>query len=527
VGICSRICSASLAAAHDRWRNTQPPDLTLDAGIGIRACIGGAADRPRRPTGELGMDARIGAHHRLEGWRSRMVLKRDVFSTVERGHFRHGGGDEVDAVMRRIDEVPWWSWPIARHFLHREARALEVAGRLGIGPPLLFSNRELLIRGFLDGVALKIAKPTGDRAYFRSAKSALLKLHRAGVCHNDLAKEQNWLKGADGLAYLIDFQLATRFVRRGKLFRIAAYEDLRHLLKHKRKYLPDALTPSERRMVSRKSLPTRIWMATGKRLYLLVTRGLLGFKDQEGGGPRLAFDAPRIEAALKAYHGVRDAAVVAFPDRSGRVGLYAFVEAEAALELEAANAAVAVVVGRERTPEFMQRVDALPRDAEGRVRSEILHLVATDQIDLIPPLIASDAERGIIDEIAAGRRNLYDVPEVEALLRTQAGVHDAAVVPVADRITGAELYAFVEGDVAAEGVRSSMVAVLGRKAPRYVQAVDALPRDQAGRVRYDILRLAATNQVDLIEPLLRSAAERALVERIVANRQNLHDRFVL
>lgn len=472
------------------------------------------------------MDARMGANLRLEGWRSRMVLKRDVFSTVERGVFRQGDA-EVDAVMRRIDQVPWWTWPIARHFLRREARALEVAGRLGIGPPLLFCNRELLIRGFLDGVALKIAKPTGDEAYFRSAKSALLKLHRAGVCHNDLAKEQNWLRGADGLAYLIDFQLATRFARRSKLFRIAAYEDLRHLLKHKRKYLPDALTPSERRMVSRKSLPTRIWMATGKRFYLVVTRGLLGFKDHEGGGPRLAFDAPRIEAALKAHHGVRDAAVVAFPDRAGRIGLYAFVEAEAALELNAASTAVAAAVGRDRAPEFTQRVDALPRDAEGRVRSEILHLVATDQIDLIPPLVASDAERTIIDEIAAGRRNLYDVPEVEALLRAHPGVHDAAVVAIADRITGTGLYAFVEGDVAAEGVRTSAVGALGSKAPRYVQPVDALPRDQTGRARYDILRLVAMNQVDLIEPLLRSATERALVERIVANRQNLHDRFVL
>ena len=54
--------------------------------------------------------------------------------------------------------------------------------------------------------------------------------------HNDLAKEQNWLRGRDGRAYLIDFQLASRFRRRSKLFRIAAYEDLRHLLKHKRRY---------------------------------------------------------------------------------------------------------------------------------------------------------------------------------------------------------------------------------------------------------------------------------------------------
>ena len=59
-------------------------------------------------------------------WRSDVVLKRDVFSTIERGRFR-GPDGEVDAVLRRIDAVPWWSRPIARHFLDREARALDGA----------------------------------------------------------------------------------------------------------------------------------------------------------------------------------------------------------------------------------------------------------------------------------------------------------------------------------------------------------------------------------------------------------------
>ncbi|MFG3757185.1 hypothetical protein, partial [Klebsiella pneumoniae] len=71
---------------------------------------------------------------------------------------------------------------------------------------------------------------------------------------------QNWLRGADGKAYLIDFQLAHGFNRRSRLFRIAAYEDLRHLLKHKRRYCPEALTPKETRILARKSLPARIWL---------------------------------------------------------------------------------------------------------------------------------------------------------------------------------------------------------------------------------------------------------------------------
>ena len=177
------------------------------------------------------------------------------------------------------------------------AMRLPRIGTLGIAPPLLHAGSRLLVRGFIDGAALHLARPVGDVAFFRSAKAALRTLHRAGVCHNDLNKEQNWLRGADGRAYLTDFQLAARFRRRGLLFRIAAYEDLRHLLKHKRRYAPDALTPAELRVLARKSWLTRIWMATGKQVYYAVTRGLFGFVDREGGGTRLVQDAPAIASA--------------------------------------------------------------------------------------------------------------------------------------------------------------------------------------------------------------------------------------
>ena len=339
-------------------------------------------------------------------WRSDVVLKRDVFSTVERGRFATPQG-EVDAVLRRLDGVPWWAYPVARHLFMRERNALAQAGALGVAPPLLYSGRRLLVRGFIDGVALHIARPQGDRAYFRSAKAALRKLHRAGICHNDLAKEQNWLRGPDGRAYLTDFQLAARFRRRGRLFRIAAYEDLRHLLKHKRKYAPDALTAAEHRVLARKSWPTRIWMATGKKLYYAVTRGLFRFVDREGGGPRLVYDAPAIAARLKAHPQVRDAAVVAFPDRRTGTGLYAFVEAPGAAERALVDF-IAGGLGAAKAPERLQIVETLPRDAAGRVRSEILQLVAMNQVDQIDPLIRSEAERATVARIVADRRNLRD-----------------------------------------------------------------------------------------------------------------------
>jgi hypothetical protein len=331
-------------------------------------------------------------------WRDGVVLKRDVFSTIERGRFRTDTG-EVDAVLRRLDQVPWWSRGLAIMLFRRERRALAIAGKLGIAPPLLFTGRHALVRGWIDGVPLHIAKPHGDVAYFHSAKAALRTLHHAGIAHNDLAKEQNWLY-AGGRAYLTDFQLAARFSRRSALFRVARYEDLRHLLKHKRRYAPDALTATEKKVLARKSFMTRVWMATGKKLYYAITRGL-NFTDREGRGLRFVREAPEIAARLRTHPQVSDVAVVPFPDRRAGTGLYAFVEGSAT------DRELLDFLG-DKGPVQLQVVDALPRDPHGEVRSEILELVAMNQLDLIAPLIKTDDERAIVGRIVSERRNLRD-----------------------------------------------------------------------------------------------------------------------
>jgi serine/threonine protein kinase len=349
-------------------------------------------------------------------WTEGVLLKRDVFSTVERGRFHLPAG-EVDAVLRRLDQVPWWSFILARHLFAREKRALALARDLHVGPELLWAGDRALVRGFIDGVALHLAKPYGDARYFKSAKLALRKLHRMGVCHNDLAKEQNWLRGSDGLAYVTDFQLAVCFKSRSQLFRIAAYEDLRHLLKHKRSYAPELLTPKEKLILAKKSLPARIWLMTGKKVYRAITRGIFNFTDREGGGKRLVNDAPPLLAIIKQNPAVRDASIVAFADRRSGVGLYAFVEAddvalESKLQSELAAAKAA------KPPEHLQVVTALPRDSAGRIRTEVLQLVAMNQVDLLEPLMTSDADRAFLKGILESRKNLRDRFNFETTLPT-------------------------------------------------------------------------------------------------------------
>ena len=104
---------------------------------------------------------------------------------------------------------------------------------------------------------------------------------------------------------------------------------------------------------------------------------------------------------------MRDAAIVAFADRRAGVGLYAFVEADrTALETELKNELAAA--GGPKAPEHIQIVKALPRDAGGKTRMEILQLVATNQLDLIETMVTSEPDRAFLKAILEQRKNLRD-----------------------------------------------------------------------------------------------------------------------
>ena len=213
-------------------------------------------------------------------------LKRDLF-----GEVRLVERDGARRILRDTSVAPAWTRWIARRLLAREARALAALDGLGGVPGLLRADRDRLERSYLDGQPLYEAGTT-DPAYFREALRLLRRMHRAGVVHNDLAKEPNLLVGPDGRPAIIDFQLAWFAPRRGRLFRLLGREDLRHLLKHKRSYCAERLTQAQRGILATPSLPARLWQATGKKLYLFVTRRLLGWADREGAADRHAARGP-------------------------------------------------------------------------------------------------------------------------------------------------------------------------------------------------------------------------------------------
>jgi RIO-like serine/threonine protein kinase len=209
------------------------------------------------------------------------LLKKDVFGTITR---------TGDTVVRDANAArPWAKW-LARHLMQREHRALT---RLALGPGVDGIPRAVaigvppgtLVRSWIDATPMHLAQPR-DPAYFRAAARLLRRLHAADVIHNDLAKETNWLVTPDGRPALVDFQLAMTLTHRGALARALGHDDIRHLLKHKRSYLPERLTTREKKILATRSLVSRIWMASGKRVYLFVTRRIFNWRDREGAGDR-------------------------------------------------------------------------------------------------------------------------------------------------------------------------------------------------------------------------------------------------
>jgi len=208
------------------------------------------------------------------------LLKKDLFGEVRRT-------DQVAGPLIVRDTAParpWLRW-LARWLLRREAAALAALGGVPGVPVLVAVGRSRLERSYLDGLPLYHAKPE-DAGYYRKALRLLRQLHARNVAHNDLAKEPNILVTGSGAPAFVDFQLAWHAPRRGLVFRLLAYDDLRHLLKHKRTYCAGALTQRQLDILARPSLPSRLWRKTVKPPYLFVTRGLLGWADREGAADR-------------------------------------------------------------------------------------------------------------------------------------------------------------------------------------------------------------------------------------------------
>jgi predicted Ser/Thr protein kinase len=208
------------------------------------------------------------------------ILKKDLFGEIRLSS--HAG--EPVVVRDSAAAARGLRW-LARRLLHREANALVMLTHIEGFAQIVRLERDWLMRSFLDGEPMQRGKPA-DPAYFKRAARLLRRMHRAGVAHNDLAKEPNFLVRPNGEPAIVDFQIAWSSAKRSKLFRMAAREDLRHLLKHKRTYCPQHLTARERAILASPGFVALAWSRTFKPIYQFVTRRILRWADREGAGNR-------------------------------------------------------------------------------------------------------------------------------------------------------------------------------------------------------------------------------------------------
>lgn len=345
------------------------------------------------------MNSKLPTSISIEDFEPDTVLKRDMFSETIKGHAR--GAPTLKLALRNLTNVPWYGRFLSQWLARREARALHAVQGIAGTPHLLVANRRGILRRWSDGTPLQLARPS-QPAFYHDARRILREMRRRGVTHNDLAKPQNWLMAPDGHAELIDFQLASVHRRKSRAFRIKGYEDLRHLAKMKQRYAPHLLTPKEARIAATRSIPSRIWHTTGKRLYNFVTRRLMNWTDSEGAGLRFEEMRDALATSLANHPEITAHALLTYPLTGSGVGLYLFIET--ALPPETAMALLPTP-----HPDLIQTAPTLPRDANGTLRLDLLTLIATNRIDELDAALKVEPDLAeILRPLVAERRNLTD-----------------------------------------------------------------------------------------------------------------------
>lgn len=225
-----------------------------------------------RALGRNGLPATFdleGTHYVLE-----RALKHDFYAAT--GIYHDGAGRKVILKMGR--DINFFGIPtrwIGRRLCAREIRFYahladlpnvpRVLGRVGVTG---------FVHTYVNGGQLSRDRRIPD-GYFDELNRLFHELHRRDIAYVDTNKPQNILVGDDGRPYLIDFQISydlqtfgDHFLSRWLMTR-AKREDCYHILKHKRRFRPDEMTPEEQSRSRRVSRFIRVYRCVTKPYFVL------------------------------------------------------------------------------------------------------------------------------------------------------------------------------------------------------------------------------------------------------------------
>ena len=155
----------------------------------------------------------------------------------------------------------WWgkaARPFARKWARNEMAMCDLLkGIPGTVTTYIKVDDQSFLRDWVEGVDLgqrKLQKRVPGNEFFDELRETVEQIHARGASYNDLAKKYNVIVTEDDHPVLIDYQISTRaYAGRNPLRRkfnqkFIGYmqsEDLRHVIKLKRRNRPDLLTPEE------------------------------------------------------------------------------------------------------------------------------------------------------------------------------------------------------------------------------------------------------------------------------------------
>ncbi len=156
----------------------------------------------------------------------------------------------------------WWgrmARPFARKWARNEMALCDaLKGIPGTATDYLKITDQSFLRGWVEGVDLGQRKLQGKvpgNEFFEELRSTVEQIHQRGIAYNDLAKKYNVIVTPDDHPVLIDYQISTRSyagnnpLRRKINQKFISYmqsEDLRHVIKLKRRNRPDLLSEEEK-----------------------------------------------------------------------------------------------------------------------------------------------------------------------------------------------------------------------------------------------------------------------------------------
>lgn len=196
-------------------------------------------------------------------------LKRDLLGRIEL--VRGGPG----LLVRRCPTATPLVGLVAAALARREQRALRTLDRIDGVPRAVAldgpGRGRGAFRSWIEGTPLSVVGELRTD-FFDRLDALVAQLHARGVCHNDLHKEGNILVRPGGAPALIDFQLASVHVRRGREFQKRAAEDVRQVRKHRAVYSRGMDGDAPVLPAPRARTLSRLWRRTWKPFYNRLMR---------------------------------------------------------------------------------------------------------------------------------------------------------------------------------------------------------------------------------------------------------------